>query len=164
MASKRATSFWNRLMEWYGTRLAEQYGDVIPSEWALVVDRTSPDQLKRAENVLRKEHVKYPPTLGEFEATIPAKATAGPSTADLLAAYVLQVHKPCIHQTMRPWNYFGPMEEFQGTNRKNTVRHPRIIGVVVPECSLCDRPNTRTKIDNQHFITLKPELIESMKR
>ena len=148
MASRRAAKAWQKLAQWYGSRLADQYGASVPMEWAVAIDRTDDDRLEIAMSRVKREHVKYPPTLGEFEAAIPQKqlADAGPSMATRLCEWVVANRRLCDHQKAAPWTYLGPVEEFISKHRGNeVVKHPRIAAVFVAECKACDRPAVKIR-------------------
>lgn len=149
--SRRADRTWKRLATWYGARFAEQYGATPPADWAEVIDRTDDERLETGLAVVRRAHVNHPPTLGQFEAAIPAKRTDTGGRASIpsqLSAHALRTFPMCKHQIARPWNYFGPIEEFISKHRGNEViRHPRIRGVQIPACQDCEKPSYRATLD-----------------
>ena len=123
MISARHRKLWKRLVQNYGTRMTEQYGTQPPEDWCDVIDRVSDEQLDRAMVAIRRQHLKFPPTLGEFEAAIPERRI-GPdaSVPDLLAQGAVRAFRLCLHQLAMPWTYFGDAT----TNETH--------GVVIPAC------------------------------
>jgi len=69
-ASRRALRVWDRLTQWYGQRIAEQYGPTPPADWAAAVDQAADADVQRALTECRAKHVSFPPTLPEFEALL----------------------------------------------------------------------------------------------
>jgi hypothetical protein len=146
-ASARVERVWKRLAEWYGARLADQYGPTAPPDWALIIDRTDDERLETALIAVRRASPAWPPTLGQLESAIPTREIKGqPSLAEKLADHAVQKFGRvlCVHQVGKPWNYFGPMKEFVSKHRNNEVlTHPDIRGVQIPACEPCGTPAKR---------------------
>jgi hypothetical protein len=146
--SRRAEQVWKRLGTWYGARMAEQYGAHPPEDWIELIDHTDPERLEQALASIRREHVAHPPTLGQFEAAIPAKRVRheNKSVPEQLCEFVVRYRHTCEHQRARPWTYFGPVVEYPPqpkAGRTTPISNPEPRGVVVPACSLCGLSSLR---------------------
>lgn len=153
--SRRASRIWERLGQWYGSRLADAYGPTPPEDWAELIDRTDDERLEDALVSVRRESPVFPPTLGQLEAAIPKRQHASgrePSKAQQIADLMLKKHgrEMCVHQLAQPWNYFGPLREFQMPNTKPPlyITHPDPRGVVVADCRDCGKPTFRVLIED----------------
>lgn len=147
--SRRAKQFWKRLAQNYGARLQEQYGPTCPEDWCRVIDRTDDERLDAAMIAIRRDYLQFPPTLGQFEASIPGRRKVGEDSGpDRLAVHAVARFQLCEHQSSIPWNYFGETtdEWFEpwGEVRKNYITK----GVVIPGCSSCQRPGHRVKLED----------------
>lgn len=106
--SPRAKRVWERLMNWYGTRLAEQYGAVPTSDWCSVVDESDNDTVVKVLAQIREKHTTHPPTFPEFELLFrraKSHAVQGPSLASSLSDYVLRTQRLTDTQLRTPWMY-----------------------------------------------------------
>jgi hypothetical protein len=133
--SKRAKQLWQRLIEWYGTRIVEQYGAAPPADWCCIVDELDNTAVKRGLSIIRARHIQHPPTLPEFDQAMRPKqdsAPQGPNPAERLCAYVLKTYRSNLtaKQIRVPWTYLGNGEG--------------ITGVVVPADG--DRPGYRVML------------------
>lgn len=148
--SKRSQKVWARLVSWYGSRIAEAYGSEPPEDWAFLIDRNDDERLETALLAVRRLSPIHPPTLGQLESALPARTTAEtPSLAFVLSEAALERFRDlCKHQIAKPWNYFGPIEDFVSKHRNNEIiRHPRIVGVQIPACAECGTYSRRLKLD-----------------
>ncbi len=137
--SARARHFWNRLTEWYGTRVAETYGPNPPRDWARLVDRSSDIDLKRALATIRTKHPSHPPTLPEFEAALKPQApvhrgTGEATVQERLVAHVMTHYAVTDAQRIAHWTFL--YEKVQWTDLQGRHRNElaRCIGVWVPAC------------------------------
>jgi hypothetical protein len=150
--TRRAQKAWDRLKSWYGTRLADSYGDAPPEDWCELIDRTDPERLEEALATVRSESPVYPPTLGQLEASVPKRRdSSGPSMAFLLSEHAVKKLQTqfCPHQLRGPWNYFGPVREYKRLGTKSeAVKHPEVRGVHVPACQECGKPTHRFTVDD----------------
>lgn len=151
--SRRAIKTWDRLGQWYGARLQENYGPTPPDDWAELIDRTDDERLLDALLAVRRASPIHPPTLGQIESAIPKREfrNEGPSKPDRLATLMLSTHDLCQHQLAKTWNYFGPMREFERLPKQVPpafITHPDPRGVQVPPCESCDRPSYRVLLEN----------------
>lgn len=153
--SRRAAKVWDRLRQWYGARLAEQYGDVPPPDWCDVVDRTDDERLDAALSHVRHQTPVHPPTLGQLEDAIPKRDTGnhGPSKPQRLSDLMFREHGAamCRHQFSRPLSYFGPLTTFElksDSKKPNYVTHPEPRGAVMSACEECGKPSFRVLLEN----------------
>jgi hypothetical protein len=153
--SRRAKRTWDRLGSWYGSRLADQYGEHPPEDWVDLFDRTDDERLDQALSSVRHASPIHPPTLGQLENAIPRREVAGsPSRAQTVANAIMTRHgaEMCIHQLKQPWNYFGPVKDFisksRGENGNEVIKHPEVRGVQVPACAECSKPTFRMLVDD----------------
>lgn len=110
--SARAKRLWQRLGEWYGTRLLEQYGAEPPPDWCEIVDRCDNEKVKKGLSVIRRYFLKHPPTLPEFDLAMRPphlEGPAGPNTAERLCTFIMRNYRVKIteRQIREPWIYFG---------------------------------------------------------
>lgn len=143
--SRRADRTWKRLATWYGSRLFEQYGENVPEDWALVIDRVDDDRLEQALLDVRRETPIHPPTLGQFEGKIPGKSLLPntPSKSQIICEYVMEKFgkELCKHQLAMPWAYFGPVREFVTKHAGGqVVNQPDPRGARIPACEPCGQP------------------------
>ncbi len=148
--SKRASKVWAKLGEWYGSRLADNYGPTPPEDWCEIIDRTDDESLHSALLSVRRASPIHPPTLGQLEDAIPKRESgkAGPSKPERLATLMLR-NDLCKHQLFSRWNYFGPMTTFELLPKRTPpeyVTHPDPRGVQVPPCEQCERPSYRVTL------------------
>jgi hypothetical protein len=81
------------MIEWYGTRVAEQYGTEPPIDWCKAVDAADDTTVQRGLSLIKSRHIDHPPTLPQFEACMrPAEsgANSGPREVDQLCAFVMK--------------------------------------------------------------------------
>ena len=117
--SARAKRLWQRLIEWYGTRIIEQYGAQPPDDWCQVIDEADNDTVKRGLSVIRSRYVQHPPTYPQFEQAFRPGVTAptGPGPADRLCAHIMRTFgaRLTAKQVRGPWTYIGtPAGEISG--------------------------------------------------
>lgn len=98
------------MVEWYGARVAEQYGQDPPVDWCRAIDRSDDATVQRALAIIKSRHLDHPPTLPQFEAVMrPAEAAGArvPGEAERLSAYVMRIHGRRLtpRQTRGPWDY-----------------------------------------------------------
>jgi hypothetical protein len=139
MPSKRAEKVWKRLMSWYGSRLAEQFGPHAPDDWAEFFDRNDDERLRAALETVRRASPVYPPTLGQIEAALPAKPRPGARSIPQRLGNEAPRRfgsQMCGHQLMGPWNYFS---ERRGRDE--------VLGVQINGCAVCGKPSHRVRVD-----------------
>jgi hypothetical protein len=154
--SRRASRVWDRLGQWYGSRLADNYGPTPPEDWCEVIDRTDDERLHSALSHLRHQSPVHPPTLGQLEDAIPKRETGlgGPSSPTRLAELLLKTHgsEMCAHQFRMGWNYFGPLTTFEVSvdkKKPDYVTHPDPRGVQCPPCEACEKPSYRVLLTQE---------------
>lgn len=135
--SPRARRVWDRLTEWYGTRVAETYGPNPPRDWCRLVDRSNDFDVKRALNTIRTKHPSHPPTLPEFESALrrPAPVHREPADATIqerLVAYVVKHYRLTTAQLVAHWTFL--YERAQWTDQLGRTRDElaTCVGVWVP--------------------------------
>lgn len=134
----RVTRVWDRLRQWYGARLAEQYGDEPPADWCEAVNLANDAAIKLALRGIREKHVQHPPTLPEFEALLRrgAAASARAHSADLRAQLVEHVNRTrrlSDRQRAQPWNWV--VRWFDDPKPSDPTRKGvEFLGVIVPQC------------------------------
>jgi hypothetical protein len=106
--SKRARMFWQRMCDWYGARIAEQYGPTPPADWCGAVDDATNEAMQRALAEVKIKHPVHPPTFPQFDALISRHAHVigtGPSLQERLGNYVLKHRTLTFTQVRMPWTY-----------------------------------------------------------
>jgi hypothetical protein len=147
MSSRRSKQFWKRMIQTYGAQLIKFYGETPPKDWAVLVDSIDDSQLDQTMIQIRNNHVKYPPTLPEFEALVPRRSIfLEKPLPDRLADHVLKTFRLCEHQSCKPWSYFGEKVMGAGGRPEHTIS-----GVVIPECNDCKKSSHRVLVEElQH--------------
>lgn len=114
--SARSKRFWDKLRDWYGTSLTDQYGLTPPPDWCEIVDGASNEVMRAAMSEIRHKHVTFPPRLPEFDAIVMRLKrptfNSQPSTAALLAKFVLRTKKLRGYQLHMPWRYLHDADGF----------------------------------------------------
>lgn len=135
--SVRARRVWDRLSEWYGTRVAETYGPNPPRDWCRLVDRSNDADVKRALSTIRTKHPSHPPTLPEFETALrpPAPVHRGPSdetVAERLVKHVIRNFRLSTGQMIAHWTFL--YEKAQWTDQQGRPRNElaTCVGVWIP--------------------------------
>lgn len=80
------------MVEWYGARVAEQYGEDPPIDWCRAVDAVNDATVQRGLSLIKSRYIDHPPTLPQFEACMrPAESSnRGPSELEQLCAFVMR--------------------------------------------------------------------------
>jgi len=133
----RAKHVWTRLGEWYGSKLAEQYGPVPPEDWCEIVDRADNETVKRGLSVIRSTYVSWPPTLPQFEeamrTTDRSRGTPSAPVTERLVEFVLKHRRLTPRQLAAPWTYLGRSFDAPGPDGKIWANWGiEFTGVVVP--------------------------------
>lgn len=151
--SKRAERCWQRLTEWYGVRLTESYGVLMPPDWCEIVDRVDNPTIVRGLITIRTKYVAHPPTLPQFEqAMAPVKSATGkhePNISELLCEYVMKIYgnRLTAKQLRGPWHYIGKKFAAQDHTGKTVEGHGiEITGVVIDADG--DAPGYRVMVED----------------
>lgn len=134
--NKRASRVWERLIQSYGTRVAETYGAEMPKPWIDAIEDLTDQQIAYGIKAITRVTPAHPPTLGQFQEccrSMPvAKADSGPTIQEQLCAYAtLQLFyrlKPI--EFSRPWTYVY-REWWDATRPKGFERCAECTGVVI---------------------------------
>jgi hypothetical protein len=134
--SPRARRVWDRLQNWYGSRLTEQFGTEPPPDWCRVVDTHDNDEVKRALSVIQAEHQTHPPTFPQFEKAFkpPVKHAAprGLSLLEKFSAWIVRNYRLTPTQLRGPWTYLGRESDAPDHTGKIVERHAvEITGVII---------------------------------
>jgi hypothetical protein len=110
--SPRSKRVWKRLIEWYGTRIIEQYGEAPPDDWREIIDDIDNTQVKRGLSIIRSRFIQHPPTLPQFDQAMRPSGTeqkTGPNPAERLCAHVMRNYgrRMSAKQIRGPWTYVG---------------------------------------------------------
>ena len=142
---KRAERVWLRLIQAYGSRVAESYGPTMPKIWTDAVEELSDDQIVYGLRKVVRDTPIHPPTLGQFVAAcvdMPQVHTdSGPTIQAQLSAYVMLEHFPKhrdgkftpdqTSQASQPWTYL--YREWIDENRpKHMQKCAECTGVLIP--------------------------------
>jgi hypothetical protein len=137
--SARAKRVWQRLVEWYGTRLIEQYGESPPEDWCEAVDTVDNEAVKRGLASIRSKYIAHPPTFPQFsEAFAPPRSFGSQTknTCELLTAFVMRTHGDRLtpRQIRGPWMYIGRTFDAEDGAKKVTKDHGyEITGVIIDQ-------------------------------
>ena len=144
--NKRAERIWLRLIQAYGSRVAESYGEAMPQPWVEAIAEVSDEQIAYGLRKIVRDTPVHPPTLGQFVAAcvdMPQVATnKGPSIQEQLCAYAALQLRSRLHpmQYSLPWTH-EYREWLDDTKPKHQQRCAECIGVVIPEFG--DHPESR---------------------
>lgn len=120
--SNRAKRVWQRLSEFYGARIVDQFGTVPPEPWCEAIDKATDAAIQTALVRVRSVHLQYPPTLPELEAALAAAEPPRSITAiDLksaLCAWIVKHRKLTPRQMMGPWTWRGRVSDAAGPDKK----------------------------------------------
>jgi hypothetical protein len=112
--SKRAREFWSRLLAWYGARVGDSYGMLPPVDWCEVIDRASPETIRRTLAEIRSEHPVHPPTFPQFDEIVSRLSFAvarGPLVQERLREFVCKHRSISAGQLWRPWTFVYNKDE-----------------------------------------------------
>lgn len=141
--NKRANRVWDRLIQSYGTRVAEMYGLEMPKPWVDAVDDLSDEQIAYGLKAVLRESPIHPPALGQFVqccVNMPvAQSTEGPSLQAQLCEYAALKLAHLRSKTAtpaerlmysRPWTYCY-REWRDETRPKGREQCAEFVGVVI---------------------------------
>ena len=135
-ANPRAKRVWQRLIQAYGSRVAESYGAEVPQPWCDAVEDFTDEQITYGLRHVIRESIVHPPTLGQFIKACQdmplAKTSGGPSVQELLCAYAtLKLHgKIQPSEFSRPWTYLY-REWIDADKPKHLQRCAECTGVLI---------------------------------
>lgn len=136
--SKRADRVWKRLVESYGSRVAENYGREIPKPWIDAIEDLTDDQIVYGLRKVLRDTPIHPPSLGQFVAAcidMPQVHTdSGPSLQAQLCAYATLNLRTRLHpkQFALPWTYL--YREWNDENRpKHLQKCAECSGLLIPQ-------------------------------
>lgn len=153
--SPRAKRVWDRLQDWYGTRLTEQYGPTPPDDWCELIDRTDNDTVKRGLSLIRAEYLQFPPTFPQFEKAlqpvVKAVVPKGPNVAEKLSVFVVKHRRLTERQLGMPWTYIGKsFPAAEPTGKMKEDHGIEITGVVIPADG--DHPGYRVMVEDMQLV------------
>ncbi len=98
------------MVEWYGTRVAEQYGETPPIDWCKAVDNADDMTVQRGLSLIKSRYLDHPPTLPQFEQAMrPAEASGAraPNESVQLCEYVMKTRGRILTplQVRTSWTY-----------------------------------------------------------
>lgn len=138
MANKRADRIWMRLIQAYGSRVADSYGEDMPSSWVDAVEDLADQQIDYGMRKVVRDTPIHPPTLGQFVAAcidMPQVQTdRGPTIQEQLCAYAaLMLHSSFDRRQFGlPWTYLY-REWLDESRPKHMQRCAECTGVMIPE-------------------------------
>lgn len=142
---KRAERVWVRLVQSYGSRVAESYGREMPKPWFEAIADLTDDQVAYGLRKVIRDTPIHPPTVGQFVAAcvdMPQPVSdSGPSLQAVLSAYVMLTRYPIsrdskftadqMRQSSAPWTFL--YREWSDQERpKHLQRCAECTGVLVP--------------------------------
>lgn len=157
LTSKRADRVWKRLVESYGSRVAENYGRDVPKPWIDAVDDLTDEQIVYGLRKVMRESPIHPPALGQFVAAcidMPQPQTnKGPNLQEQLSEYVMRKYFPSgldskftadqRRQSAQPWTYL--YREWNDDSRpKHLQKCAECTGVLIP--AFGDLPGFRVNV------------------
>jgi hypothetical protein len=136
--NRRAAKLWKRLVQSYGARFSDTYGEEPNELWATAIADLSDEQIAYGIRAVQRETPIHPPTLGQFvkacnEMPSPrASSDSGPSLQEQLTAYVV-ITRPSMDRAQRaaPWT-FVYREWLDPEKPKYQQRCAECSGVLIP--------------------------------
>jgi hypothetical protein len=135
-ADARSNRVWKRLLQCYGARFTESYGEAPTEPWIVAIDDLSDEQIAYGIRQVMRDSPIHPPTLGQFVkacADLPiAKNDKGPTIQEQLCAYVsIVLHSRLApKQFSAPWTYLY-REWVDAEKPKHLQRCAECTGVVI---------------------------------
>ncbi len=135
--NKRADRVWKRLIEAYGSRVAENYGRDIPQSWVTAIADLTDEQIAYGLRKVMRDTPIHPPSQGQFVACcvdLPQVQTdKGPTIQEQLCAYASLQLRPRLDplQYALPWTYLY-REWIDEEKPKHLQRQAECIGVQIP--------------------------------
>jgi hypothetical protein len=135
-SNKRADRVWDRLIQSYGTRVAEAYGADVPKPWCDAVDDLTDEQITYGLKAIVGVTPAHPPTLGQFVqccsnmpvAQNKAVATLQEQLCEYASLKLLDRLKSI--EFSRPWTY-AYRETWDATRPKGMEKCAECTGVVI---------------------------------
>jgi len=98
------------MVEWYGTRIQEQYGIEPPTDWCKAVDQADDTTVQRGLSLIKSRYLDHPPTLPQFEQVMRPQesgGTRGPTEQVQLCDYVMKTRGASFtaKQIRSAWTY-----------------------------------------------------------
>jgi hypothetical protein len=137
--NRRAERVWDRLIQSYGTRMAETYGVDIPKPWVDVIDLLTDEQIAYGLKAVIRIQTTFAPTLGEFQKACTDMPMAqaqrgGPTLQEQLCEYAKAKLAGRLiagtAQYSRPWTY-GYREWFDPSRPRGMEKCAECIGIVI---------------------------------
>lgn len=108
--SQRSKRVWQRMIEWYGTRVREHYGDAPPADWCKAVDAADDTTVQRGLSLIKSRYLDHPPTLPQFEACMrrPENSRAASTVQEQLCAFAMRTYGAQLtpKQIRDSWTYY----------------------------------------------------------
>lgn len=156
-ADPRASRVWKRMLQIYGARFTESYGEKPTEPWIAAIDDLTDQQIAFGIRQVMRDTPIHPPTLGQFAKAcndMPvAQANKGPSLQEQLCAYVMVKHfrSPPLSpgpndrqkQVAMPWTYLY-REWIDPDRPKHLQRCAECVGVLIP--AFGDQPEYRVMV------------------
>jgi hypothetical protein len=136
-AERREKRVWERLIQSYGSRVAEAYGPEMPKPWSDAIADLTDEQIAYGLRKVNRDTPIYPPTLGQFVAAcidMPSAAIiTGPSVQSILSAYAVLTVGARLHlmQFSFPWTYLY-REWIDEEKPKHAQRQAECVGLLIP--------------------------------
>lgn len=137
----RGKRLWLRLIQVYGARMAESYGDDIPKPWAEAIEDITEEQIAYGLRNIIKITPIHPPTLGQFVqacvnmpiSQLKPVATLQEQIVEYAALHVHDRDGPkgmTLSEYSMPWTYVY-REWWDGTRPKGFEKCAECIGIVI---------------------------------
>lgn len=141
----QAKRVWERLIQSYGSRMADSYGFEMPKSWADAIEDLTDQQITYGLRKVMRDTPIHPPTLGQFVAAcvdMPQGASdSGPTIQARLVAHVMSKNFPIhrdtkftpdqMRQASLPWTFLY-REWVDEARPKGSQRCAECLGVLVP--------------------------------
>jgi hypothetical protein len=129
--NKRADRVWDRLIQSYGTRVAEAYGPDVPKPWQDAIEDLTDEQIGYGLKAIIGQSPIHPPTLGQFVqccVNMPlAQQKQIATIQEQLCEYAMLKLR---HKYSHPWSYVY-REWWDATRPKGFERCAECTGVVI---------------------------------
>ena len=143
--NNRSERIWLRLIQAYGSRVAESYGEDMPQIWIDAMEHLTDTQIDYGMRKVVRDTPVHPPTLGQFSqacADTPQQKTKGLRTIqEQLTDFVVRTHFPThrdskftpdqARQSSLPWTYLYH-DWIDDSRPKHSQACAECTGVLVP--------------------------------
>lgn len=134
--NKRGDRVWDRLIQSYGTRVAEAYGADMPKPWQDAIDDLTDEQVAYGIRAVIAITPIYPPTLGQFVQACSNMPVAQHKSVATLQEQLCEYAALKLQSRLKPLEYSLPWtyvyrETWDATRPKGMEKCAECVGIVI---------------------------------